>query len=73
MCSWGIPFDGHADLFSAVGHRLHNTGGGAPPKSAPQEAPPIGLGLPGVAPPQQATMVGAWQAFNYATVDLESN
>jgi hypothetical protein len=25
MCR--IPFDGHADFFSAVGHRLHNTGG----------------------------------------------
>jgi hypothetical protein len=32
-----IPLDGHADLFSAIGHRLHNTGG--PPKSAPREAP----------------------------------
>jgi hypothetical protein len=40
-----IPFDGHADFFSAVGHRLHNTGhptnlkvllGGQPPGRPPE-------------------------------------
>jgi hypothetical protein len=27
----------------------------------------------GVRPPNKSTMVGAWQAFNYATVGLEFN
>jgi hypothetical protein len=45
-----IPFDGHADLFSAVGHRLHNTAG-APHQNQRLRTPPIGLGLPGGRPP----------------------
>jgi hypothetical protein len=34
-----IPFDGHGHLFSAIGHRLHNTGG-APRHNQRLRCPP---------------------------------
>jgi hypothetical protein len=45
-----IPLSGKGHLFSAIGYRLSNIGDAPRPKSAPREAFPIGLGLPGGRP-----------------------
>ena len=56
----GIPFGGHADYFSAIGHRLHNMGGHptkiSTPRGPPARPKPIwealkGSDFGGVPPP----------------------
>jgi hypothetical protein len=59
----GERVGGKRDFFSAIGHRLHNTGGAHPLKISASGGLPYWLKPPGGSPPQQATIAGLRQAF----------
>jgi hypothetical protein len=59
-----IPFDGHGDLFSAIGHRLRNLGR-HPSKISASEGLPYWLRPPGRPPPPNKPL---WQGHGRPSI-----